>query len=104
MPNDAMSGLRICKGFDLFDTLQYTMITVHHLNNSRSQRVLWLLEELGVPYEVTAADIQMSFPLEAANLRAGLAARRPKLVDFLSRIHARSAYQRALERGGPYDF
>ena len=28
------------------------MITVHHLENSRSQRVLWLLEELGVPYEV----------------------------------------------------
>jgi glutathione S-transferase len=28
------------------------MITVHHLNDSRSQRVLWLLEELGVPYEI----------------------------------------------------
>ncbi len=28
------------------------MITVHHLDNSRSQRVLWLLEELGVPYEI----------------------------------------------------
>ena len=28
------------------------VITVHHLNNSRSQRVLWLLEELGVPYEI----------------------------------------------------
>lgn len=28
------------------------MIKVHHLNESRSQRVLWLLEELGVPYEV----------------------------------------------------
>jgi len=28
------------------------MITVHHLNNSRSQRILWLLEELGVPYEI----------------------------------------------------
>lgn len=28
------------------------MLTVHHLNNSRSQRVLWLLEELGVPYEI----------------------------------------------------
>ena len=28
------------------------MITLHHLNNSRSQRVLWLLEELGLPYEV----------------------------------------------------
>ncbi len=29
------------------------MITVHHLNHSRSQRVLWLLEELGLPYEIT---------------------------------------------------
>ena len=28
------------------------MLTVHHLNNSRSQRVLWLLEELGVPYQI----------------------------------------------------
>ena len=28
------------------------MLTVHHLNNSRSQRILWLLEELGVPYEI----------------------------------------------------
>ena len=28
------------------------MLTVHHLNDSRSQRVLWLLEELGVPYEI----------------------------------------------------
>ena len=28
------------------------MITVHHLENSRSQRVLWLLEELGLPYQV----------------------------------------------------
>jgi glutathione S-transferase len=28
-------------------------ITVHHLNNSRSQRILWLLEELAVPYEIT---------------------------------------------------
>ena len=30
------------------------MITVHHLNNSRSQRILWLLEELGTPYAITA--------------------------------------------------
>lgn len=30
------------------------MITVHHLDNSRSQRVLWLLEELGLPYEIRA--------------------------------------------------
>ncbi len=50
----------------------------------------------------SAADIQMSFPLEAAAQRAGLDQRRPKLMDFLKRIHARPAYQRALERGGPY--
>lgn len=28
------------------------MIIVHHLNHSRSQRILWFLEELGVPYQV----------------------------------------------------
>ena len=181
------------------------MITVHHLENSRSQRVLWLLEELGLAYEVkryardpktmlappelaavhplgkspvitdgkvtvaesgaiveylldtygqvrtapvpffikpvvkaiadkvtksfiapnlerqfdfmeaelakrpwfagakfSAADIQMSFPIEAAAARAGLDASRPRLMDWLERIHARPAYQRALEVGGPY--
>ena len=50
----------------------------------------------------TAADIQMSFPLEAAAARAGLDASQPRLRDFLQRIHARPAYQRALERGGEY--
>jgi glutathione S-transferase len=53
--------------------------------------------------EFTAADVQMSFPLEAAAARAGLDARRPKLTAFLERIHARPAYRRALERGGPYE-
>ncbi len=52
----------------------------------------------------SAADIQMSFPLEAAAQRAGLDAGRPRLMAFLKRIHARPAYQRALERGGPYSF
>jgi glutathione S-transferase len=52
--------------------------------------------------EFTAADVQMSFPLEAAAARGGLDARRPKLMEFLSRIHARPAYQRALERGGAF--
>ncbi|HKZ10929.1 MAG TPA: glutathione S-transferase [Rhodanobacteraceae bacterium] len=50
----------------------------------------------------TAADIQMSFPLEAAAQRAGLDASRPRLMGFPERIHARVAYRRALERGGPY--
>jgi glutathione S-transferase len=48
------------------------------------------------------ADIQMSFPLEAAAARGGLDAGRPRLWDFLQRIHARPAYRRALERGGEY--
>jgi glutathione S-transferase len=52
--------------------------------------------------ELTAADIQMSFPLEAAVARGGLDASRPKLMAFLQRIHARPAYARAVERGGPY--
>jgi glutathione S-transferase len=52
----------------------------------------------------SAADIQMSFPVEAAAQRAGLNASRPKLMAFLKRIHARPAYKKALERGGPYSF
>ncbi len=53
---------------------------------------------------ITGADIMMSFPLEAAAQRGGLNASRPRLMDFLQRIHARPAYRRALERGGPYSF
>ena len=52
--------------------------------------------------EFTAADVQMSFPLEAAAARGGLDASRPKLMAFLERIHARHAYKRAIERGGSY--
>lgn len=51
----------------------------------------------------TAADIMMSFPLEAARGRAGLDESRPRLIDWLERIHARSAYAVALTRGGPYN-
>lgn len=50
----------------------------------------------------TGADIQMSFPIEAAHARGGLDASRPKLMAYLERSHARPAYKRALERGGPY--
>jgi glutathione S-transferase len=53
--------------------------------------------------EFTGADIQMSFPLEAAAARGGLDKGRPKLFAFLERIHARPAYQRALEKGGKYE-
>ncbi|HYZ49142.1 MAG TPA: glutathione S-transferase [Sphingomonas sp.] len=54
--------------------------------------------------ELTAADIMMSFPLEAARARAGLGESRPNLIAWLGRIHARRAYARALERGGPYAY
>ncbi len=51
----------------------------------------------------TAADVQLSFPIEAAAARGGLDAGRPRLMDYLQRIHARPAYQRAIERGGVYE-
>lgn len=54
--------------------------------------------------EFTAADIQLSFPLEAAAMRGGLDQSRPRLYSFLQKIHSRPAYLRALERGGRYDF
>ena len=53
--------------------------------------------------EFSAADIQMSFVIEAAAARGGLDARRPRLMDWLTRIHARPAYARAIEKGGPYE-
>ncbi|MFT3998200.1 MAG: glutathione S-transferase [Asticcacaulis sp.] len=53
--------------------------------------------------EFSAADIMMSFPLEAAVSRAG-AGERAALRTFVDRIHQRPAYRRALERGGPYAY
>ncbi|HEX8445713.1 MAG TPA: glutathione S-transferase [Sphingomonas sp.] len=69
----------------------------------------WLETELaGRPWfagnDFTAADIMMSFPVEASRARAGLDASRPHLIDWLERCHARPAYARALERGGPYAY
>jgi glutathione S-transferase len=54
--------------------------------------------------EFTAADVMMSFPLEAARDRAGLDSSRPNLIRWLGRIHSRPAYQSALARGGPYAY
>ncbi|MFM0240869.1 glutathione S-transferase [Paraburkholderia phytofirmans] len=53
--------------------------------------------------DFTAADVQMSFPLEAGTARGGMEGQIPAVVEFLKRIHARPAYQRALERGGKYE-
>jgi glutathione S-transferase len=54
--------------------------------------------------EFTAADVMMSFPLEAARSRAGLGASRPATIAWLAKIHARPAYQAALAAGGPYAY
>ncbi|VVE12866.1 glutathione S-transferase [Pandoraea iniqua] len=51
----------------------------------------------------SAADVQMSFPLEAAAARGDAKGRWLAIDDFLKRIHSREAYQRALARGGPYE-
>lgn len=52
---------------------------------------------------MTAADIQMSFPVEAAAVRTKFDGTYPRLAAFLERIQARPGYQRALEKGGPYE-
>lgn len=52
--------------------------------------------------ELTGADIQLSFVLEAANARRGLQ-NYPNLTRYLAALHARPAYKRALEKGGPYE-
>ena len=72
------------------------------------QHLSYLEAELGkrtwfAGSEFSAADIQVSFVLEAASARGGLGEKYPKLFDFLKRIHGRPAYQRALERGGKYE-
>ncbi len=53
--------------------------------------------------QFSAADIQMSFPIEASRARGGLDEKRPQLMSFLQRIHSRPAYARALERGGKFE-
>lgn len=58
----------------------------------------WLAGE-----QLTAADIQMSFPLENGLASLQLQETCPRIADLLQRMQARPAYQRALEKGGPYD-
>lgn len=77
------------------------------INPQITQHLTYLEAELEknlwfVGTEFTAADIQMSFPIELAMARSGLNSNQPKLKDFLDRIHARPAYQKALKRGGTY--
>ena len=74
-----------------------------------AQHLDYLDDELGkrawfAGDEFTAADVMMSFPLEAATSRGGLGPDRTNVWGWLERVHARPAYRRALEAGGPYAF
>ena len=69
----------------------------------------WLESELSTRdwfagNDFTAADVMMSFPLEAARSRGGLNQSRPHIMRWLERIHARPAYKTALAKGGPYAY
>jgi glutathione S-transferase len=86
----------ICGGF--IERRLNPQLTAHlHFLEAELARSRWFAGDT-----FTAADIQMSFPLEAAHSRGGLDSHYPNLLKFLEAIHDRPAYQRALERGGPY--
>jgi len=82
------------KGF----VTKMAMTHIDYVESELSQRPWFAGSEFG------AADIMMSFPLEAARQRLKLEGRRPTIIAWLDRIHARPAYQAALEKGGPYAF
>lgn len=68
----------------------------------------WIESELGkstwfAGEELSLADIQMSFPVEAGVSRAGGDTRRPRMAAFVERMRARDAYKRAVEKGGPFE-
>jgi len=54
--------------------------------------------------EMSAADFQMIFPLEAAMTRSGIASKLPAINAWVKKVHALPAYQNALKKGGPYDY
>ena len=76
------------------------MIDVHldYVEQQLSQRP-WFAGDT-----MTAADVMMSFPLEAARSRGGLDESRPATMAWLEKVHARPAYQSALAKGGPYAY
>ncbi len=67
------------------------MLTVHHLNNSRSQRVLWLLEELGVPYEIVRYQRQ-------PDMHAPRRAARDPSARKIARHHRQRQHHRGVRR------
>src|SRR5258706_538767 len=78
------------------------MITVCHLSTSRSERIVWLLQELGLAEDAfTAADIMMSFPLTTMRRYLPVDVEpHAHIRDWLARIEARPAYKKAMAIAG----
>lgn len=76
--------------------LDHTMKALFDYLNDELEKAEWLAGD-----EITAADIAMSFPMEGFAARSDVSAY-PHIRAFLDRIHARPAYSRAVEKGGPY--
>jgi glutathione S-transferase len=89
-------GRAIGKGFQEGRLIPQTTIHLNFLEQELAHSA-WFAGDT-----ITAADIQMIFPIDAARARGGLDESRPNLWNWLKRCEARPAYQRALERGGPY--
>ena len=68
------------------------MLTLHHLNNSRSQRILWLLEELGAPYEIKRYQRNAETRLAPPELEENPSARQ------VARHHRRRHHDRGIRR------
>ncbi|MGA9794767.1 MAG: glutathione S-transferase [Rhizomicrobium sp.] len=66
------------------------MIKIHHLNNSRSQRILWLLEELGVPYEIVKYERMSPVPFAPPELKAVHPLGKSPVLDDGGRVIAES--------------
>ena len=76
------------------------MITTHlDFVESHLAKNTWFLGD-----RLSAADIQMSFPLEASVARGIVGKNRPHINAWVERVHARPAYRKSLEKGGEYDF
>jgi glutathione S-transferase len=77
------------------------VITLYHAPRTRSMRVLWLLEELGLPYriasvEFSAADIMMGYTLAVAKWFGILTDAYANVWPYVARLEARPAFQKAL--------
>jgi glutathione S-transferase len=83
----------------VLETFVAPQLKIHQeFMESELQKSAWFAGE-----EFSAADIQMSYVVEASAARGGLDQSRPRLMAWLERIRDRPAYKRALERGGVYE-